>query len=75
MKDISRNRDAACAGESYTPRANTVLQLWCVPELISDAQILVVARSLFVPLKLVHQLRLFLKRSDLATVTHALVTS
>ena len=40
-----------------------------------DAQVLAVARSAFAQLKLVCQLHLFLERSDLAMVTHALVTS
>ena len=40
-----------------------------------DAQVSAVARSAFAQLKLVLQLRSFLEMSDLATVTHALVTS
>ena len=40
-----------------------------------DAQVLVVARRAFPQLKLVRQLCTFLEMSDLATVTHALVTS
>ena len=40
-----------------------------------DAQVSAVARSAFVQLKLVHQLNPFLVRSDLASVTHTLVTS
>ena len=40
-----------------------------------DAQVSGVARSPFAELKLVRQLRPFLEKSDLATVTHALVTS
>ena len=39
-----------------------------------DIQILAVDRSAFAQLKLVHQLCPFLERSDLAMVTHALVT-
>ena len=40
-----------------------------------DAQILAVARSAFAQLKLVCQLCLFLERSDLVIVIHALVAS
>ena len=40
-----------------------------------DVKVWVVARCAFAQLKLVCQLRPFLERSDLATVTHALVTS
>ena len=40
-----------------------------------DAQVLAVARSAFAQLKVVCQLRPFLGMSDLAMVTHALVTS
>ena len=40
-----------------------------------DAQVLVVTRSAFAQLKLLCHLHLFLEMSDLASVTHALVTS
>ena len=39
-----------------------------------DVQVSALARSAFSQLKLVHQLHPFLAMSDLATVTHALVT-
>ena len=39
------------------------------------AQVPAVAKSAFAQLKLVCQLQQFLERSDLATVTHALITS
>ena len=40
-----------------------------------DAQVSTVARNAFAQLKLLLQLQTFLERSDLATVTHALITS
>ena len=40
-----------------------------------DAQVLAEARDAFTQLKLVHRLCLFLEGADLATMTHALVTS
>ena len=40
-----------------------------------DSHVLLVARSAFAQLKLVHQLRLFLEMLDLTTVAHAFVTS
>ncbi|KAF7249628.1 putative RNA-directed DNA polymerase from transposon BS [Varanus komodoensis] len=45
------------------------------PELSLDAQVTAVARSAFLQLWLIHQLRPFLENDCLATVTHALVTS
>ncbi|KAF7244471.1 Ubiquitin-conjugating enzyme E2 U [Varanus komodoensis] len=45
------------------------------PELSLEAQVTVVARSTFLQLRLIHQLRPFLENDCLATVTHALVTS
>ncbi|KAF7242082.1 LETM1 domain-containing protein LETM2, mitochondrial, partial [Varanus komodoensis] len=45
------------------------------PELSLEAQVTVVARSTFLQLQLIYQLRPYLKEDCLATVTHALVTS
>ncbi|KAF7248327.1 putative uncharacterized transposon-derived protein F52C9.6 [Varanus komodoensis] len=45
------------------------------PELSLEAQVTAVARSVFLQLRLIHQLRPFLENDCLATVTHALVTS
>ncbi|KAF7248278.1 putative sodium-coupled neutral amino acid transporter 11 [Varanus komodoensis] len=45
------------------------------PELSLEAQVTVVARSAFLQLRLIHQLRPYLEYDCLATVTHALVTS
>ncbi|KAF7245380.1 Chitinase domain-containing protein 1 [Varanus komodoensis] len=45
------------------------------PELSLQAQVTAVARSTFLQLRLIHQLRPYLKEDCLATVTHALVTS
>ncbi|KAF7251321.1 MAP3K7 C-terminal-like protein [Varanus komodoensis] len=45
------------------------------PELSLEAQVMAVARSAFLQLRLIHQLRPFLENDCLATVTHALVTS
>ncbi|KAF7243910.1 Nudix hydrolase 20, chloroplastic [Varanus komodoensis] len=45
------------------------------PELSLEAQATVVARSAFLQLRLIHQLRPYLEYDCLATVTHALVTS
>ncbi|KAF7246618.1 Mitochondrial tRNA-specific 2-thiouridylase 1 [Varanus komodoensis] len=45
------------------------------PELSLEAQVTAVARSAFLQLRLIHQLRLFLENDCLATVTHTLVTS
>ncbi|KAF7246633.1 RNA helicase Mov10l1, partial [Varanus komodoensis] len=45
------------------------------PELSLEAQVTAVARSAFLQLRLIHQLRLYLEYDCLATVTHALVTS
>ncbi|KAF7248769.1 Transcription elongation factor A protein 2 [Varanus komodoensis] len=45
------------------------------PELSLEAQVTAVARSAFLQLRLIHQLRPFLENDCLATVTHALVTS
>ena len=47
----------------------------CVDSAWMDAQVSMVARSACAQLKLGYQLHLFLKRSDLAMMTHALVTS
>nr|GFC43941.1 hypothetical protein [Tanacetum cinerariifolium] len=44
-------------------------------ELLLDSQVAAVARGAFAQLRLVRQLRPYLDRADLATVTHALVTS
>ncbi|KAF7242904.1 Ankyrin repeat and fibronectin type-III domain-containing protein 1 [Varanus komodoensis] len=44
-------------------------------ELSLEAQVTVVARSAFLQLRLIHQLRPYLEDDCLATVTHALVTS
>ncbi|KAF7237751.1 Insulin-like growth factor 2 mRNA-binding protein 3, partial [Varanus komodoensis] len=45
------------------------------PELSLEAQVTAVARSAFLQLRLIHQLRPYLECDCLATVTHALVTS
>ncbi|KAF7236821.1 Serine protease 27 [Varanus komodoensis] len=45
------------------------------PELSLEAQVTAVARSAFLQLRLIHQLRPYLENDCLATVTHALVTS
>ncbi|KAF7251619.1 HHIP-like protein 1 [Varanus komodoensis] len=45
------------------------------PELSLEAQVTAVARSAFLQLRLIHQLRPYLEYDCLATVTHALVTS
>ncbi|KAF7240555.1 Thromboxane-A synthase [Varanus komodoensis] len=45
------------------------------PELSLEAQVTAVARSAFLQLWLIHQLRPFLEHDCLATVTHTLVTS
>ncbi|XP_053169630.1 uncharacterized protein LOC128353010 [Hemicordylus capensis] len=45
------------------------------PALLLEAQVEAVARGAFAQFRLVRQLRPFLKKADLATVTHALVTS
>ncbi|KAF7239029.1 hypothetical protein EYD10_14250 [Varanus komodoensis] len=45
------------------------------PELSLEAQVTEVARSAFLQLRLIHQLRPYLEYDCLATVTHALVTS
>ncbi|KAF7253300.1 Metabotropic glutamate receptor 5 [Varanus komodoensis] len=45
------------------------------PELSLEAQVTVVARSAFLQLRLIHQLRPYLEDDCLVTVTHALVTS
>ncbi|KAF7239825.1 Ran-binding protein 17 [Varanus komodoensis] len=45
------------------------------PELSLEAQVTAVARSAFLQLRLIHQLRHYLEEDCLATVTHALVTS
>ncbi|KAF7243163.1 Protein mono-ADP-ribosyltransferase TIPARP [Varanus komodoensis] len=45
------------------------------PELSLEAQVMVVARSAFLQLWLIHQLHPYLENDCLATVTHALVTS
>ncbi|KAF7240887.1 putative RNA-directed DNA polymerase from transposon BS [Varanus komodoensis] len=45
------------------------------PELSLEAQVTAVARSTFLQLRLIHQLRPFLENDCLVTVTHALVTS
>ncbi|KAF7236010.1 Olfactory receptor 10V1 [Varanus komodoensis] len=45
------------------------------PELSLEAQVTAVARSVFLQLRLIHQLRPYLEYDCLATVTHALVTS
>ncbi|KAF7242073.1 putative RNA-directed DNA polymerase from transposon BS [Varanus komodoensis] len=45
------------------------------PELSLEAQVTAVARSAFIQLQLIHQLRPYLEYDCLATVTHALVTS
>ncbi|KAF7252318.1 Solute carrier family 22 member 7 [Varanus komodoensis] len=45
------------------------------PELSLEAQVTAVARSAFLQLRLIHQLRPYLEVDCLATVTHALVTS
>ncbi|KAF7243255.1 putative RNA-directed DNA polymerase from transposon BS [Varanus komodoensis] len=45
------------------------------PELSLEAQVIAVARSAFLQLRLIHQLRPYLEYDCLATVTHALVTS
>ncbi|KAF7247022.1 putative RNA-directed DNA polymerase from transposon BS [Varanus komodoensis] len=45
------------------------------PELSLEAQVTAVARSAFLQLRLIHQLRPYLEDNCLATVTHALVTS
>ncbi|XP_053106346.1 uncharacterized protein LOC128325025 [Hemicordylus capensis] len=45
------------------------------PALLLEAQVEAVARGAFAWLRLVRQLRPFLEKADLATVTHALVTS
>ncbi|KAF7245513.1 putative RNA-directed DNA polymerase from transposon BS [Varanus komodoensis] len=45
------------------------------PELSLEAQVTAVARSAFLQLRLIHQLRPYLEYNCLATVTHALVTS
>ncbi|KAF7247239.1 Calcium uptake protein 1, mitochondrial [Varanus komodoensis] len=45
------------------------------PELSLEAQVTAVARSAFLQLQLIHQLRPYLEYDCLATVTHALVTS
>nr|GFC52549.1 hypothetical protein [Tanacetum cinerariifolium] len=44
-------------------------------QLLLDSQVAAVARGAFAQLRLVRQLRPYLDRADLATVTHALVTS
>ncbi|KAF7234897.1 E3 ubiquitin-protein ligase TRIM21 [Varanus komodoensis] len=45
------------------------------PELSLEAQVTAVARSAFLQLRLIHQLRPYLEYDYLATATHALVTS
>ncbi|KAF7238180.1 Complement C1q-like protein 3 [Varanus komodoensis] len=45
------------------------------PELSLEAQVTAVARSAFFQLRLIHQLRRYLEKDCLVTVTHALVTS
>ncbi|KAF7247065.1 RNA-directed DNA polymerase from mobile element jockey [Varanus komodoensis] len=45
------------------------------PELSLEAQVTTAARSAFLQLRLIHQLRPYLEYDCLATVTHALVTS
>ncbi|KAF7236475.1 putative RNA-directed DNA polymerase from transposon BS [Varanus komodoensis] len=45
------------------------------PKLSLEAQVTAVARSAFLQLRLIHQLRPYLENDCLATVTHALVTS
>ncbi|KAF7248125.1 hypothetical protein EYD10_05844 [Varanus komodoensis] len=45
------------------------------PELSLEAQVTAVARSTFLQLRLIYQLRPYLENDCLATVTHALVTS
>ncbi|KAF7243518.1 putative RNA-directed DNA polymerase from transposon BS, partial [Varanus komodoensis] len=45
------------------------------PELSLEAQVMAVARSAFLQLRLIHQLRPFLENDCLATVTHTLLTS
>ncbi|KAF7250121.1 Butyrophilin subfamily 2 member A1 [Varanus komodoensis] len=45
------------------------------PELSLEAQVTAAARSAFLQLRLIHQLRPYLEYDCLATVTHALVTS
>ncbi|KAF7247172.1 Protein HEATR9 [Varanus komodoensis] len=45
------------------------------PELSLEAQVMAVARSAFLQLRLIHQLRPFLENDCLARVTHTLVTS
>ena len=58
-----KNRDAACTGWG------AALGMLLGSSLSLDARVSVVARSAFAQLKLVCQLHLFLKRSDLAHVT------
>ncbi|KAF7242353.1 putative RNA-directed DNA polymerase from transposon BS [Varanus komodoensis] len=59
------------------PLRDRVLSLGVLldPELSLEAQVTAVARSTFLQLRLIHQLRAFLENDCLATVTHALVTS
>ncbi|KAF7254753.1 Formin-2, partial [Varanus komodoensis] len=45
------------------------------PELFLEAQVMAVARSAFLQLRLIHQLRPFLENDCLVTVTHTLITS
>ncbi|KAF7251113.1 Junctional adhesion molecule B, partial [Varanus komodoensis] len=51
------------------------LEVLLDPELSLEAQVTAVARSAFLQLRLIHQLRPYLEYDCLATVTHALVTS
>ncbi|XP_053112476.1 uncharacterized protein LOC128327575 [Hemicordylus capensis] len=59
------------------PLKEQVRSLWVLldPALLLGAQVEAVARGAFARLQLVHQLCPFLEKADLATVTHALVTS
>ncbi|KAF7251258.1 Ephrin type-A receptor 6, partial [Varanus komodoensis] len=58
-----------------TDVARGPLQLIMSKELFLEAQVTVVARSTFLQLQLIHQLRPYLEDDCLTTVTHALVTS
>uniref|UniRef100_A0A8D2J284 Reverse transcriptase domain-containing protein n=1 Tax=Varanus komodoensis TaxID=61221 RepID=A0A8D2J284_VARKO len=63
-------------GVALPPRAKVrSLGMLLDPELSLEAQVTTAARSAFLQLRLIHQLRPYLEYDCLATVTHALVTS
>ena len=77
MKSISGNKGPASLDRVTLPLKTQVHSLGVLlnSALSLDTEVSAVARSAFAQLKLVRQLCPFLEMLDLATVTHALVTS